>query len=537
MEIPESYIIDKEAMQIFECSLPKAWLLLKETPDFGIDYSVDIGEVGEMPSGIRFRVQLKGTKSPQYTRDGFITKQVERDYIEYWTDRVRQPVFLVVADLQKKECYYIFMQEWALTDESWREKVKPTVRIPGEYRISDVGKFQQEVIRAEKFMRDRYPSSIEAAVAADKQKLEKLDDRIIVADIEVKEKVITYHLEARKPFSLQFHAVGDDSDVIKTKLEHLINYGSPARFGPGEACVKGSAILEEKALQLIEVQSMNKRESELTLTSIDHSGTEGESIRIPGNMTFGLQGGFFKSDSSRLPLCCSLIMRIIPKKSIQDINVTFSIDPTTWNGKPLSSLKYFDKLFAFFLSLEDAATIKLVCECEGYFLFSALHCLPVDSDFVEGFRWYLQTLDQARVVARRLKIDPPMPDLAGISDSELQEIGLLYSLITEGQYRQAGDGFALKTRMVFHQEGLQALRKSRNSVLAVMLKEIRIFDFFGIKITLGLKMSLTKARFRGDLEKVTAENKDIVENGLPCEWIGEEGSELIIECEENQRID
>ncbi len=537
MEIPESYAIDKEAMLLFESLLPKAWLPRKESPDFGIDYSVEIGEIGQMPSGIRFCVQVKGKKSPKYTQDGFITKTIEKHYIEYWADRVRQPVFLVVADLQKKRCYYIFMQEWALKDESWRDKQEPTVRIPVEHQVSDVGKFQQDIHSAEEFMRERYPSSVEAALAADKKKLEELDDRIIVADIEVKGEVITYHLEAREPVRLQLRAVGNARDVIKRKIENLINFGSPAHFGPEEACAKGSAILEEKALQLIEVQSLNKRESELALISIDHSGTQIESIRIPGNMTFGRRGGFFQSDPTRLPLRCALTMSIIPENPAQDISVTFSIDPITWQGVPLSRLKYFDKLSSFFSSLKNAATIKLVCECEGYFLFSGFNCLPINSQFVEAFDWYLHILSDARVVARILGIDPPAPDFSTVPDSELQEIGILYNLLANGKYRQAGDGVALKTRMVFHEEGLETLRKNRDGFLAVRLKEARVFHFFGARIALELSLSLTKARFRGNLDKATAENEDITANGLPCEWIGEEGSELIVECEKVQRIE
>jgi hypothetical protein len=536
LEIAESFLIDKEAVRIFNKLLPETWLPRKEDPDFGIDYFVEIGDLKEGPSGIRFGAQVKGKKAPKYTQDGFITKQIERKYIEYWVDRVRQPVFFVVVDLPKEEAYWIFIQEWGLKDESWRDKKEPTVRIPIEQRLSDIVKFRQEIIRAEEFMRERYPSSIKAALAGEKKKLEQLDDRLVLSDLEVSGGNITYHLDACKPIEFHIHVTSEHPDRVRERIAQLVNFGTPAVLTSKDVCIKGSPLLDEKEFHSLQLLSANTKESELELISVDSEGNELESIRILGSMTFGNKGSFFVSYPGRLPVYSKVIFRINSGGIDHDITATFGIDSAAWKGKPLSNLQYFDKLMAFFSSLAKSTVTKLKCSCEGYLLFSGVRSLPTDGPYVEAFNWYLKETDKARFIAKTLKIDPHLPDFTKISDEELRNLGLLYDLLREGEYRQVGDGMSLKTRIVFHEKGLSELNKCRSNSLAVVIKEVNVFNFFDTEVVTKLQFGLTKAKFRGDLDKINTGDKDAMENGLPCEWIGEEGSELIIKLEEIERV-
>jgi len=59
--------IDRMAQDIFRIKIPASWLIREQHPDIHIDYFVEIADRSG-PSGIVFGVQLKGTRSPRYSK-------------------------------------------------------------------------------------------------------------------------------------------------------------------------------------------------------------------------------------------------------------------------------------------------------------------------------------------------------------------------------------------------------------------------------------------------------------------------------------
>ena len=58
---PVQHQIETRSRTLWERLIPDQWLFRPESPDYGIDGSIEIFDVGGAATGHRFLVQLKGT--------------------------------------------------------------------------------------------------------------------------------------------------------------------------------------------------------------------------------------------------------------------------------------------------------------------------------------------------------------------------------------------------------------------------------------------------------------------------------------------
>ena len=91
--------INADADRCFRARCPKNWRVhsLEGTDDYGLDFNIQT--TPKQQATDVFRVQLKGTKSPDFSADGaFVSVQLKASTIRYY-DRLVEPVLLVVCDL------------------------------------------------------------------------------------------------------------------------------------------------------------------------------------------------------------------------------------------------------------------------------------------------------------------------------------------------------------------------------------------------------------------------------------------------------
>lgn len=155
--------IGADADRAFRARMPRDWRPhgLEGTDDYGLDYQIQTTP-GQRATDV-FRVQLKGTRSPDRSADGqFISIQLKASTIRYY-DRMVEPTLLVVCDLSADvdpvDCplYYAWLR-----DELRRISVSRldpsqkyvTLRVPISNRLrssTDIGKdidAQNELSRA-----------------------------------------------------------------------------------------------------------------------------------------------------------------------------------------------------------------------------------------------------------------------------------------------------------------------------------------------------------------------------------------------------
>lgn len=82
MKRPDQHVIDSEADALFR-TVSADWSVNGSERDYGWDYVVEVFRDGDS-TGVKFNVQLKGSRQTAYSADGtFISQKLEMDSAEY----------------------------------------------------------------------------------------------------------------------------------------------------------------------------------------------------------------------------------------------------------------------------------------------------------------------------------------------------------------------------------------------------------------------------------------------------------------------
>lgn len=104
---PEEHEIDRAGKRLLRGSLePLGWVVNEVQEDYGIDFNVQVFD-GESPTGAWFHVQLKSSSSSEYSADGtFMSQGLSADHARHYALEMRQPIFLIHADVANKKVYW-----------------------------------------------------------------------------------------------------------------------------------------------------------------------------------------------------------------------------------------------------------------------------------------------------------------------------------------------------------------------------------------------------------------------------------------------
>jgi hypothetical protein len=117
---------------------PLGWVVNDVEEDYSIDSNVQVFD-GKSPNGAWFHVQLKSSLGPDYSADGtFISHSLRMDHARHFALELRQPMFLLIADLRNTGMYWTCPQldRSLLTQiQSQQQNDSITVRVPASQHL------------------------------------------------------------------------------------------------------------------------------------------------------------------------------------------------------------------------------------------------------------------------------------------------------------------------------------------------------------------------------------------------------------------
>jgi hypothetical protein len=130
---PEEHEINQAGKRLLRDVLePLKWVVNDVQEDYGIDTNIQVFD-GKSPTGAWFHVQLKSSASSEYSADGaFISQGLSVDHARHYALEMRQPIFLIHADVISKKIYWCAPQLDKQLSASLRnaDAKSVTVRIP-----------------------------------------------------------------------------------------------------------------------------------------------------------------------------------------------------------------------------------------------------------------------------------------------------------------------------------------------------------------------------------------------------------------------
>jgi hypothetical protein len=125
MERPKSHITDSmgeaQMRAIFESV---GWAVNRIVNDYGVDFDIQIFEDNKA-TGEWFKVQLKSSESSQYSANRtFLSQPLSADHATHYSKEMRDPIFLIHADVKDKKTFWFAPQLTTLAKASeYRESV------------------------------------------------------------------------------------------------------------------------------------------------------------------------------------------------------------------------------------------------------------------------------------------------------------------------------------------------------------------------------------------------------------------------------
>ena len=275
-----SYETEQAADDFFRSRLDNRWLRREQRPDFYVDYLVEMDDESG-PSGEKFGVQLKGTRSAAYRGDELCFK-MKTKHLAYYLDKSPEPIFLVVVDLDGQRGAWLFLQEYLRTTakEGWRDQKSLTVRLPAGNSLDDLEALRASAKKSVAYMRELRPGSVSAAATKLKDELEQLDDRFRV-DVGYSAGTTRATLHPQETMHGQMHFSTPDA---RRKFDELRASGKPVHFEKGELGMTGSGIFDEILRRAGEqgIELRGAKQFECTCFITGSPGTDDEATIGPG---------------------------------------------------------------------------------------------------------------------------------------------------------------------------------------------------------------------------------------------------------------
>lgn len=412
--------IEIRAVRTFRMELPDECIENEEGQDKQhLDYTLHLRE-DSAPSGIQFAAQVKGVGKA--ARGRRISRRFKRQHLEYWIDRSRLPVFIIIVDVVNGAAYYQLAREWARSaGTQWRELATTTVHIPTANRVSNHGEFIEAIRRADL---ETQQSAGQWAI----QRLAQIDGRFAydITNTDSGKQVVEIHAKERATVNLK--ATGNEAI---SKLVAMQRTGRPQEFQPGDIEFDGGPLFDHMRAEIgdqpFKFQTVATRDCFVTLLTDDQSGHRCRALE-------GLVGRI-EAGTERVEYDTSLrsgVARVhgymekadTPAGYRGDFNLTVNVN--TWVGQQLSELRDFDRISQLIDALSRGRAAHLQFTFDGIpieppielrvDLISALHKHLTDSlDLVVGMR----------EVAAKLEVDPPFPSLAELSAEAYEELSIL----------------------------------------------------------------------------------------------------------------
>lgn len=416
-----SLVVEQNAIALLKSLLPDSWLWRPQSPDFFVDYNVEVVEAGEL-TGLQLGIQVKGRQSVKI-RKGGIRFPMDRKPLLYYRDNARVPVFISLVDVTERNGYWVFAQKYlrehaAAARLDSQNTLSVTFNLTDSFR--DLPRFTKAVKQAERYVRDMYPGSIRAAVEERKSTLEKLDPAIGVnVSVQAGREVVELHPSA--PLSLTF--TSGDAETRRQFLTMVkrgdVFLADMDFVGPHESPLI-QTLMPEGRYKL-------RFEPEPRPGSVQLRWKNSKFLQIEGCWRGGIEAMRFVGTLPRSPFSVEITISRGAKDDEFSISVSTPLRLDQWEGQQLSRLAWFDELRSLAATLATEEEVELAYFVEGLRVGSG-QLSATSNEANQQLHRELDWFERIRSVAQYYGIDARLPKPSDITYHTERELDALWAL-------------------------------------------------------------------------------------------------------------
>lgn len=375
-------------------------------------------------------------------------------------------------------------------------------------------------------LRVRAVTNVHAAV---EQALQNLDPRFSVESSRVNGET-RVGISANEDVSLTLEIGGITGDEFQDRYQSVLDHGCKVKISTDHIRITGSRLFETISKEAAAFTfSGNKMEAKQKLLFISPDKSRHEAFDdIDGFLVGGAKSASFSGSS-----CAGLFTfayRI--ERGVQgDTQFQMNLKLEQWDGKLISDLPYFEKVFGFFKRLSDGWSLFATLEVDGNAVLEGEGSPITQTPETKNLVSFLDYTNRARAVASALKLEIAFTSTAVFNQQQycdLADAADLFNAPFVTEDREVS--FSCTIRADENAQNIRLFLEAdpQQSVLKLPEKNSKV-NIFGDEVDLPTKTILVekvKANVQGDLE--TIKEGDLV----TIDWIPVDGFKVTISFEE-----
>lgn len=430
-----SFIVEQKAIELLKSLLPDSWLWRPQSPDFFVDYNVEVVEAGEL-TGLQFALQVKGSQSVKL-RKGSIRFRMDRKPLLYYRDNARVPVFVALVDVAQRKAYWLSAQQYLRQNAGAAQldsKNTLSVTFNVEDCFSDRSRFTEALEAAEHYVRDLYPGTPVAAVEHRQQALQKLDPKIGVSvSVHAGHEVVELHPDA--PLSLTF---GSREAEAREQFLAMIKHGDVFLADMDLLGPLDSPLMREL---MPEGRYKVRFEPESRPGSVQLRWQRSMFLNIDGSWRGGTKITRFVGSLLNSPLSVEITVSRGAAAADDDftISVFTPLRLEAWEGELVSYLPWFDELRSLAATLASGEEVELAYFIQGVRLGRG-QMTATNKHVNQLLHRKLDWLERIRFLANHYRLDVRLPKTADITYQKERELDALWALTRGDSFQDAIPG-------------------------------------------------------------------------------------------------
>lgn len=414
----------RKAEHIFEGAFPEPeWLARKQLPDVHIDYLVEAVENGQL-TGRQFAAQVKGTQQRK-GQTGQLKFSAKTKQVRYWLNDCRHPVFVFLINVVTGKGHWLFVQGFAkaeIAPSALQKQTKITLRFNPDDSLENIERFKASFRKAEAYVKDLHPGSVEAALAYKREALQRKDPRLNY-HITATEQKQTIQLIPKESFPVGIVLPRDDAPVILKELGSAIASGAEFKFPRGKVKLKGSPVFDDfNALGgEVVIRCGFEAPGQVILTRQGVAGAK--SFVVDGKYRVGTKSVTFQSRLAGAPISVGATL------AMDDTFMTWDLlyQVETWENRQVLQLPYFDQLHELLDAIANGGGIRSDFIMRGTSIAEGVHTelnVPEIQPLVRFVSW----LARCRSLASRFQVNPVLPPFRKITEHHWEFVDDLLAL-------------------------------------------------------------------------------------------------------------
>lgn len=259
------------------------------------------------------------------------------------------------------------------------------------------------------------PNLIRNAHQATATAMEQTDGRFRIETAFVN-GVTTYTFHAREPVQLGIKVAAESVDAWAKGFASFIRHGRAVDLPAEHIRFRGSPIFEQlRASDLAGAKLRINPEGRPVVAKVSlRDATSGASYLmddVHGTLSLGTLAAHFEGGACNGLLKIELRLPVRTKK--REGKFTISTDFTSWVGRDVNSLSYFEKIFRFYEHARESWLVDIKLEAEGNYIFGATVHMPTKASVFLFNHTTLAYCNRVRTLAKHLgrslefRLSPP----------------------------------------------------------------------------------------------------------------------------------